>query len=164
MRVHNILRSIFIFCVVIVAVRCTRVVATASDHVTEPVVKSYPGAPEQIYSQSMRVLANMGYETPTADNAQFQIVTGWKAVTSGSHYLELFNRQDYAATDGAYYQLMVNIAADGVYSKVEVKTNAKTLAGKLTSSKRLERAFLLRLDDALRSPQILITNVGVQNR
>ena len=164
MKQKNIFRALILIGIAVLSLQCTRVVVVASDHPTDPVSKRFAGAPDQIYTQSLHVLDNLGYAFVTQDAAQFQIVTGWRPVTSGSHYLELFNRADYAATDGSYYQLMVNIAPDGVYSKVEVKTNVKSLSGKLSSSNKIEKNFLLHLDDALRSPQIQITNVGEQYR
>lgn len=143
---------------------CTRVMVIASDHATDAVVRRYTGTPDLLYNQSVKVLENMGYEMPFADYAQFQITTGWRPVGSATHFLALFNRRDYSAADGAYYQLQLSFVPEGNYARVEVRTNVKSVAGKLSSSKTLEKAFLKRLDDAVRSPQIQMTNVGVTNR
>lgn len=143
---------------------CTRVMVIASDHATDAVVRRYAGTPDILYNQSVKVLENMGYEMPFADYVQYQITTGWQPVGSGTHFLDLFNRRDYGASAGAYYQLQLSFIPEGAYSRVEVRTNVKSVAGKLASSKTLEKAFLERLDNALRSPQIQVTNVGVTNR
>lgn len=143
---------------------CARVMVIASDHATDAVVRRYAGTPDLLYNQSVKVLENMGYEMPFADYVQYKITTGWQPVGSGTHFLDLFNRRDYGAADGAYYQLQLSFVSEGAYSRAEVRTNVKSVAGKLASSKALEKAFLERLDNAMRSPQIQVTNVGVTNR
>lgn len=158
------LKNVLTVLVILITAACTKVVVLATDHATHPVSKRYAGDPMTLYEKSKKVLPAMGYEIVSTDDYQYQITTGWRPVTSDSHYLSLFNRRDYAAGDGAYYQLILNVVSEGSYSRVDVKTNVQAAAGKLSSAQRLERDFLVRLDDAARSPQIQVTNVGVENR
>lgn len=158
------LKTLPVVFVALCAIRCTSVMVYATDHTTEAVTKKYTGDAMTVYEKSKKALENLGYDITSADDYQYQITTGWRPVKSDSHYLELFKRKDYAASDGSYYQLAVNCVSEGSYTRVDVKTTVKSAAGKLSSSKSLEKSFLSRLDDALRSPQIQVTNVGVENR
>lgn len=149
---------------VVLSSACTKVMVYATDHVTDAVTKKYTGEPATVYEKSRKILELMGYQITAADDYQYQITTGWQPVKSDSHYLELFKRRDYAASDGSYYQMSVACVAEGAFTRVDVKTAVKSASGKLSTSKSLEKAFLSRLDDALRSPQIQVTNVSVENR
>lgn len=143
---------------------CTKVMVYATSHTTDPVSKKYAGDPVTVYEKSKKALEGLGYQIVSTDDYQYQITTGWQPVKSDSHYLELFERRDYAASDGSYYQMLVTCVSEGAYTRVDVKTSLQSASGKLSSSKSLEKAFLSRLDDALRSPQIQLTNVGLENR
>jgi hypothetical protein len=157
-------KIVFLAVLLCLGASCTRVMVIASDHATDPVVRRYTGGPDLLFTRSLKILETMGYDTPITDNVQFKITTGWKPVGSSTHYLTIFNSKDYGASDGAYYQMQLSVVPEGAYSRVEVRTNVKSVAGKLSSANVLEKAFLERLDDASRSPQIQVTNVGVTNR
>lgn len=163
-RIKTVLAHVALFCSVVSVTACTKVMVYATDHVTEPVTKKYTGEPATVYEKSKKILELMGYQLTAADDYQYQITTGWQPVKSDSHYLELFKRRDYAASDGSYYQMSVACISEGAFTRVDVKTAVKSASGKLSTSKSLEKAFLSRLDDALRSPQIQVTNVSVENR
>ena len=145
-------------------VQCTKVMVYASDHPTEAVSKKYSGDSMVVYEKSKKTLETLGYTLTTTDDYQHQITTGWRPVKSDSHYLGLFKRRDYAASDGSYYQLNVTCVSESSGTRVDVKTIVKSVSGKLSSSKSIEKNFLSHLDNAVRSPQIEVTNVGVENR
>ena len=163
---QNRLKNIFILVLLILSVNaCTKEVITAADHDTDIVSKQYAATtPADLYQKSTQVLVLMGYTFATADEVNQKITTVWRATTSGSHYLFIFGRRDYSAAMGAYYQLTVTINPVGNANRVDVKTTIKNLAGKLTSSHQIENEFFKKLDDAVRTPNIKMTNVGISNQ
>lgn len=153
---------LFVLVMVILA-NCTKVVATASTHTTEPVVRDFKQDAAQLYHQSVLVLQSLGYEVVSSDPYAYELVTGWKKTTAGSHYLELFNRQDYSASTGSYYQIVMNVKSTVQGgAQVEMKTRVKSLSGKLSSSEKLEKNIFNQLAHRVRSENIQITNVGIQ--
>jgi hypothetical protein len=143
---------------------CTKVVAYGSDANTPLVTQSYYSNLQTVREQSEDVLLNLGYEISSVDTSSNRITTGWRPVTSDSHYMVLFKHKDYSAASGAYYQMIIDMTDASPSVRVSVSTTVKSVAGKLSSSEVLENKFLTRLDDQLRSPQIEMTNVGVKNR
>ena len=75
-----------------------------------------------------------------------------------------FERRDYGLTDGAYYQLVVDIMEEGSQMKVAVSTTIKSIAGKMKTSGKVEKRILKQLKNYLRAPQIQMTNVGVKKK
>ena len=143
---------------------CTKVVVYGKDERTDAVSKTYKSNLRLSMLQAQKALESLGYEVSRVDNQQHQILTGWAAVLSDSHYKHQFNRRDYSASQGAYYQLQVDIVEYGDAIKVSVHTNVKSLIGDLSTSQVVENKFLKRLSDFMRSPQIQMTNVGVTER
>ena len=153
--------ALFVFCS---AQLCTKVVTYASKVGTDPVAHEYSTDTYTALEKTKKALDILGYEIVTVDESRNQITTGWKPVTSDSHYMNLFGRPDYAAADGAYYQVIANISQTGSKVEVSLSTNIQSVAGKLSSSKRIENDIFKQINTYLRSPQIIMTNVGVQER
>ncbi len=143
---------------------CTKVVAYGTDTVTEPVASSYSSNVYTVFDTAKKSLEQMGYQITSADMVNNRIITGWRPVTADSHYLMLFGRPDYAANDGAYYQITADVTEADNKVNLTVFSTVKSMAGKLTSSRVVEKKILKQVDDLMRSPQIEMTNVGVTGR
>lgn len=143
---------------------CTKVVTYGATNYTTPVEHRYSADMATVTRQTQRALETLGYEVLSVDESRNRITAGWKPTTSDSHHFLLFDRQDFSAATGSYYQLIADLVQDGSVVRVSLSTAVQSVAGKLSSSKVEENRVLTRLDDYLRSPQILMTNVGVQNR
>lgn len=143
---------------------CTKVVVYGSDNLTESLSRRYTASKSELFAQCIRALDQMGYNLNEINEEQGQIVTGWRATTSNSHYLKLFGHKDFSANAGAYYQLLLRVEENGPMSNVEVNTRVKSISGKLTSFHSLEKDFLAKLSNFMRSPQIEITNVGEKDK
>jgi len=143
---------------------CTKVIAYGVDHHTPAVSHSYSSNVTTVLQQAQDALKSLGYNVLRVDESRNRITTGWEPTKSDSHYMLLFQRRDYAASSGSYYQLIVDIHSDGPKVNVAASTIVKSIAGRLSSSKELENKFLGRLDNFMRSPQIEMTNVGVKER
>lgn len=161
-HIRNTIFTLFIF----VISACAKEVITASDHDTKPLSKKYHNITTlELYQKSSQILESMGYTfAPNSDFNNLQLITIWRSTTSGSHYLKIFDRKDYSGAMGAYYQLIVQFTPSDNATRIDVKTKIKNLAGRLTSSDKIEKEFFERLEDATRSPNIKITNVGVSNQ
>ena len=143
---------------------CTKVITYAADHPTEAVVHAYSSNIAVAMQQAQKALATLGYEVAQVDESRNQIITGWQPSKSDSHYMELFKHKDYSGNSGAYYKLVVDVFEEAPRVKVSVYTIVKSLSGNLTSSHVVENQLLKRIDDYMRSPQIEMTNIGVQER
>ncbi len=141
---------------------CTKVIAYGAVSETKPVTHTYLSNIQTTQKQTQRALVSLGYQIMDTDESRNRILTGWVPTTSDSHYLEYFNRRDYGAGAGSYYQLVADVFQEGNQVKVSVCTTIKSISGKLTSSRVVEKRLLAKLDDFMRSPQIVITNVGMQ--
>ncbi|MBF0107395.1 MAG: hypothetical protein HQM16_18955 [Deltaproteobacteria bacterium] len=158
------LMALFVLSVSLSAAMCTKVVTYAKDHRTEAIAHSYSTNIPIAMQQTQVALKSLGYNVQGVDWSTNQITTGWRPVTSDSHYMNLFNRRDYSANSGSYYQLVATCSQESHKVGVSVYTVVKSLTGNLSSSMVVEKKFLGRLDDFMRSPQIEITNVGLTER
>lgn len=143
---------------------CTKVAVYGTDTNTDAVVKIYNA---DLYSSADRIqkaIESFGYAVTRVDDMATRFTTAWKLVPPDSHYSGYFNRKDFSASQGSYYQLIVEVTDLSPRLRVSVSTQVKSVAGKLTSAHVLEKKVLARIDDFLRSPQIEMTNVGVTNR
>lgn len=143
---------------------CTKEIVFSKDFYTQPKTALYETDRASVLQAAQKTLEQLGYAINQVDDYRGRIITGWRPVESDSHYANLFERRDYGVSDGAYYQLIVDLSSQGSKIKVAVSTTVKTIAGKLESSGKVEKRILARLDDQLRSPQIHMSNVGVKNR
>lgn len=143
---------------------CTKVVTYGSTNTTDAIARSYATDMATALNETQKAMQSLGYQVLSVDESRNRVTAGWKPTTSDSHYLGLFGRHDFAAATGAYYQLTADLSDDNGKVKVTVATTVQSIAGKLSSNQIEEGRFFTRLDDYMRSPQILMTNVGVQSR
>ncbi len=143
---------------------CTKVVVRADETKTAPVTKKFSADVASVFQKSRETLNQLGYSLLNADEMSSVLETRWMPTTSDSHYLALFGRRDYSASQGGYYKLVITAEQQGNYAGVTVYTALKTVAGKLDSSEVVEKRFLKKLGDALRRPQIEVNNVGMEEK
>lgn len=143
---------------------CTKVVVRANEVKTNAVTKNYKTDLASVYEQSKITLEKMGYTLLQNDEAMQTLETRWQPTTSDSHFLPLFGRRDYSANQGGYYKLHIESEEQGSQVEVRVSTVLKSISGKLETSEVLEKRFLAKLSDALRSAQIEVNNVGMEEK
>ena len=154
----------YLFCsLILLTFGCTKEVVTARDYPTQSLSKYYRLSPEDALDKSSAVLTSMDYKILTTDNGALNLITGWVPTQSGSHYMNVFDRKDFAAATGSYYQLLVKVVPQNGYVRIDMQTNVKGIAGKLESTRSVETEFFKKLDDVARGANIKITNVGVTN-
>lgn len=143
---------------------CTKVAVYGTDTRTDPVSKIYNSDSYSSGENIQKAIESLGYAVTRAEDTATRFTTAWTSVPPGSHYLNLFNRKDYSASQGSYYQLIIEVTDLSPRMRVSVSTQIKSVSGKLSSAHVIENKVLARIDDFLRSPQIEMTNVGVTNR
>ncbi|MCP5463973.1 MAG: hypothetical protein H7A33_03010 [Deltaproteobacteria bacterium] len=141
---------------------CTKVVAYGTDNHTDPVAKEYSSNLPIVMEQAEKAFTTLGYDVVRVDNDFGRLRSGWRATAPDSHYLLLFDRKDFSANAGAYYQLLVDVKEEAGKVRVSVSTVVKSISGELLSNHVAEKDFLTLLSRYLRSPQIIMTNVGVE--
>jgi len=135
----------------------------AHAHITPPsqyFSEDYAASANDTYYAVRWALKNAGYPVEKEDLPGGIITTKWLPVTAGSHYIELFDRRDYGATN-SYHQLDVRISPEGGRTLVKVGSRAKALVYNLKSSGVEERKVLEYVGDYLRGSEPDITNLGI---
>lgn len=144
---------------------CTKVLVYGRDYLTDPFKGAFESSKSQVMAAAKTVLATDGYQILSASDESGKFDCGWRPVSSDSHYFNLFGTKDYGVTDGAYYQLLMEVT-EGVGGKtnVRINTRVKTVAGRFYSSGVVERKILGQMADQLRSPLLEMTNVDVRKK
>ncbi|MBI2340851.1 MAG: hypothetical protein HYU99_10900 [Deltaproteobacteria bacterium] len=143
---------------------CTKEIVYGKDYYTLPKHAWFLNDKETVMKAVQRALEHLGYEINNTDEEKGRFITGWRPVEGDSHYYNLFGRRDYGITDGAYYQMTVDLTQEGSQIKVAVGTTVKTIVGKLESAGKVEGRVIAELETYLRPPQIEMTNVGVRKK
>ncbi len=164
MRNFLILSLLIFYWLTFSAGMCTKDIVYGRDFYTNPIHETFSNDKASIMVAIQKTLDHLGYTTQVVDESKGEFVTGWQPVEAESHYVKLFDRRDYGAADGAYYELTVDLSDVGSKTKVAVGTKVKSIVGKLETTKRVENKFLDQLRDNLRSPNIELTNVEVRNK
>ncbi|MBU0505788.1 MAG: hypothetical protein ABII18_00820 [bacterium] len=164
MKVMRYLIIVMLISILLGHVSCTKVIAYGAKNQTKPLTQSYSSNVSIAMTQAEKALESLGYRVLRTDESRNRLTTGWVATTSDSHYLEMFKRADYGGSAGSYYQVVCDVYEKGPKVEVSVSTIVKSISGQLKSSKVVERKVVKRVDEFMRSPQIVITNVGMQER
>lgn len=143
---------------------CTKVVTYGKDFKTNAISHTFSSNSAIAMELSKKALETLGYKIENYNLESGQIVTGWQPTTSGSHFLRLFKRKDYSGNAGVYYQFNVVVTEQTTGVLVSAYTTIKSIVGPLESSKQLENKFFKQLKTYMRSPQIIMTNVSVEER
>lgn len=141
---------------------CTKKMVYSKDYNASPWSARFQEDRANVMDAAEKALKQFGYEILTKDDQR--LVTGWRPVEGDSHYAKLFDRRDYGVSDGAYYQMTIDVMEEGSRMKVLVGTVVKSIAGPLESSGKVEKRILNQMQDTLRSPQIEMSNVGVEKK
>lgn len=143
---------------------CTKAIVYGRNYNTNPWKAYFETDNASVVSSLEKAFAKFGYEVVESDSSRGRFLTGWRPVEADSHYFNMFERRDYGISDGAYYQMQVDLSQESEQVKVVISTTVKSISGPLESSGKVEKRLLTQLQDFLRSPQIEMTNVGIENR
>lgn len=142
---------------------CTKELVYGKDHESPPISQNFRQGSQEIFAASKITLQNLGYKIDFEDEEKGYIKTGWTPTEADSHYLELFDRQDYG-TFSAYYQLEVRIKPSDAETEVEVAAPSRCIVRHIKSSFRAEKKFLSKLKNQLRGSDLQMSNVGVKDQ
>jgi uncharacterized lipoprotein len=140
---------------------CNKAILYSKDREMEPVTKVFSEAPAETYQAAKRALLRLGYKIHREDEGQGTIETGWLPTKASSHYVDLFDRQDYG-TVGAYYKIQLAVREKGAKAEVEISAPVRSIVGRIKSAGSEEKKVLNKIADLLRKEDFEITNVGVQ--
>ena len=140
---------------------CTKPMIYGKDRPVEPVTQSFSASGQDTYNAAKEVLKTMGYKISYDNLEKRTLKTGWRSTAVDSHYVELFGRPDYG-TVGAYYQLIVEVGDKEGKSEVTITAQPRSIVPNIKSSGRVEKKVLGHMADLLRSDDIQVTNVGLQ--
>lgn len=156
--------SLSLVVVILFSTGCARKLIYGKDFYTTPKLEYFRKGINTTFDSTQKILENLGYQVQRADIKRGKIITGWVETEPSSHYVNVFDRKDYGISDGAYYRVVVDIHSSGFETKVAVSTMVKSIAGPLESSGEVERKVINRLREQLRSADIELTNVGMEEK
>ena len=142
---------------------CTKELVFGKDHESSPVRKFFNQGIPDLFTAAKQTLKEMGYKLDYEDREKGYLKTGWVAATADSHYLEIFDREDYG-TFSAYYQLEIRMKPSGNETEVEVAAPARAIVRHIKSSYRVEKKFLSKLHNQVRGADLHMSNVGVKDK
>ncbi|MBI1909330.1 MAG: hypothetical protein HYS22_04090 [Deltaproteobacteria bacterium] len=146
---------------ILILAGCTKPLIYGKDRPVDPVSQAFPASEQETYTAAKEVLKTLGYKIAYDNQEKRTLKTGWRSTSIDSHYVELFGRPDYG-TVGAYYQLVVEIGEREGKSEVTITAQPRSIVPNLKSSGRVEKKVLARMADLLRSDDIQVTNIGLQ--
>lgn len=148
--------------VALLAMGCAKPLVRASAKMMEPVARSYPADPNQVYYAIRWALAHRGYPVASEHLPSGLITTAWLPTTADSHFLQPFRSRDYGTT-GGHHQLELRVANEGPgRTRVEIVSRLKSVLAYVQSSGRQETAVLDEIGHYLHSGDIQVTNTGVE--
>jgi hypothetical protein len=142
---------------------CTKEIVRAKEYWTQPVQNVFKAGRDPLWTALVRTLTQQGYKLQEEDKEQGLLWTGWQPVEAGSHYAWLFERKDYGVSDGAYYQLKIQMAPEAQGHQLTITGRVKSLAGPLETSKVIEKRILNAVKRLVMGSQLEITNVEVKS-
>lgn len=161
---NRIFKTLFLIIILSgVAAGCAKPLADAKTYTMKPVVRVIPSDPNTIYYGIKWAMDEMGYPLGEEDLVGGVVESKWVPVGAASHYVDVFKRKDYGATDGAYYKMNIRIIP-GVAGGSEVRawTEVKSLVINVKSTGDKERTILQKIAEHSRGNMIKVTNIGVE--
>ena len=142
---------------------CNHPVVYGNEMQSETLAKEYKGSTAGVFEAARRALTEEGYKLLEDQPDHGILETGWVPSKAASHYVDLFDRKDYA-TVGSYYKLHVEVVPQEDRQRVEIRSIVKSTISNLKSSGSEENRIFSRISDLLRSASIEITNVGMTEK
>lgn len=147
----------------LLAPACNHPVVYGTEMQLKTFAKQYQGSAQVVFEAVRRSLTEEGYKILDDHPETGVLETGWIPAKAASHYVDLFDRRDYA-TVGAYYKLHLEVSPEGDLQQVEIRSIAKSTISNLKSSGSEENKIFSRIANLLRSASIEITNVGMTEK
>jgi hypothetical protein len=162
----NMTRKIAMFVAIAVAMggllSCAHPMTEAKAKTMTKFSKEYKTDANQAYYAVRWALKTNGYAIANEDLQNGVITSGWLDSPVDGFYTEPFGHRDYGV-NGAYYQLTINIVPqDGGMTKVEVTSSVKSVISHLQSSGKVEKKILKKISDYLRTSDVKVTNLGME--
>ncbi|MFH1830115.1 MAG: hypothetical protein ABH871_04995 [Pseudomonadota bacterium] len=154
----------FALLIAFVAVACSScskpLVSARVDNRIQYFTQNYAATPNDTYYAVRWALKEAHLPVAEEDLPSGVIKTSWVPTTSDSHYLELFDRRDYGATN-SYFQLEIHVEDGSGRTQVKVGSRVKTLVNNIYSSGEVEQKVLAGIGNYLRKSAPELTNLGV---
>ncbi len=151
---------VVILALLVMTAACAKPLVRGNTRSLKPVSRSFPTGANAVYYALRWALSARDYPVGYENLHDGIISTAWVPTRADSHYVELFQRQDYG-TVGAYHQLEIRVIPVGGGTKVSVVSRVKSLVRNIHSSGREEKAVLDEVANYLHGREVQVTNVGV---
>jgi len=152
--------SLFL-CFFVSLMGCTKTYRVATPSSPRLIKHTFAASPNDIYYALRWALRAYGYPIAEEDLQNGVIKTRYVPVKAHSHLLDTFGSPDYGI-NGAYHQLEVRLVPQNGKTEVQIGSRIQSVVANLKSSGREERLILEKVSHYLRSPNVQVTNLGVQ--
>ena len=140
---------------------CTKTYRTATPVMPKAYKKTFTGSANTIYYALRWALTTHDYPIAEEDLHNGVIKTHYVPVKATSHYVAIFDREDYGV-NGAYHQLEAKLIPRGGQTEVQIGSRIQAAVSPIRSSGGEEALILKKIGDYLRSQSSQVTNQGIQ--
>lgn len=155
--------SVLLLCLTIFSVvGCANPMASGKFSETAPLTRTLNSDPNTIYYAVKWAFDQAGLPLGVQDFGNGVIESKWVPVGAGTHYVSVFQREDYGANN-AYYKMVIRIIPDGAgVSKVEASTKVQAIVNNVKSKGIKEEEILKMIAVHTQGNDLTVTNLGVE--
>ncbi len=140
---------------------CQRKILYSKDREMKSVSRLFNTSADEAFRAGREAVTRLGYRVERENIPQKTLQTGWISTKANSHYVDLFDHQDYG-TVGAYYRLELRVEESEGKALVEVSAPVRSIVGRMKSSQREEKKVLQKIADLVRREDFELSNVGAE--
>lgn len=143
---------------------CATPLAEGKLYQMPPIAKEISASPNAIYYATRWAMDECGLPIGIEDLQGGVIESKWVPVSPATHYVDVFHSPDYT-TAGSYYKMIITIIPqDNGKSKVEARTDVKSIVNNTRTTGEKERDILAKIALHARGYDINVTNLGVEDK
>ncbi len=154
-------KTIILLFFLLLSVGCNKVYRTAKPSQPHLYKQTFSATPNDIYYALRWALRANGYPIAEEDLQNGVIKSRFVPVKATSHYLNIFDRQDYGI-NGGYHQLEAKLIPQNGKTEVQIGSRIQSIVSRLRSNGSEEELILGKIGDYLRNPNVQLTNLGIQ--
>lgn len=141
---------------------CTKTYTTAKPGEPKLYKKIYSAKPNDLYYALRWAFKAYGYPIAEEDLQNGVIKSRYVPVGANSHYIDVFRRKDFGLS-GAYHQLEARLLPHGDKTTLQIGSRIQSIVANIHSTGREEAMLFEKVSDYLRSPNVQLTNQGIQD-
>lgn len=153
--------ALLLVCLAVFFAACAHPMFEARKTVMPKVSKTFNTSANEAYNAVRWALKTGGYNVAGEDLKNGVVTSSWLASKVDSFYIAPFGHPDYGV-NGSYYQLEIFIVPEDGKTRIDVVPHVKSVVAHFKSSGIEEKKVLDKVADYLRTSDIRLTNLGLE--